>query len=119
MRKIPANVPRTVIELDRPRTMTLQLDALKRIKDQTGSFDIPVEGDAMFDRAPVIIWCALVDGDREDLSPEDVAGMIHAGNLGGIVGALADLVRQSSPTAKGAEGNDLPVPAKVRKAASR
>lgn len=116
MKTIPVNVPRAVITLDRPRTMTLQLDAIKRIKDQTGSFDIP-SGDEMFERAPTIIWCAFVDGDREDLTPEDVAGMIHAGNLAAVVGALSDLVGQSSP--KASEGKALPVPEAVRRRASR
>lgn len=119
MRTIPVNVPRAVITLDRPRTMTMQLDALLRIQKETGSLETIDDATKIVENAPTIIWCCLVDGDREDITREEIGAMIHAGNLAEVVGALSYLVNGSNPTAKGAEGNALPVPAAVRRRASR
>lgn len=97
----------------------MQLDALLRIQKETGSIETIDDASKIFENAPVIIWCCLVDGDREDLTREDIAAMIHAGNLAEVVGALGDLVKGSNPAPKGAEGNALPVPARVRRQANR
>lgn len=117
MSTVPINVPRAVITLDRPRTITLQIKALQRLKDATGSFDMQLTEDALFERAPTLIWCTLVDGDREDLTPADVEAMLHAGNINEVVEALGQLTTPSFP--KGAEGNALPVPVKIRRRAKK
>lgn len=111
--KLSPNVPRRVLELDRPRTIALTLGALRRIKEVTGSSDVALSEDEVFDRAPALIWAALVDSDREDVTPDDVEGMLHAGNLAAVVGALSELAAQRD--AKGAEGNAaVPAPPKVK-----
>lgn len=114
---IPLNVPRAVVDLDRPRTITLQLSALKRIREATGSLDIDLAEDAIFERAPEIIWAALIDEDREGLTPDDVRGMIHAGNLASVIESLSGLVVSSTP--KGAEGNGHPAPGTKRRKAAK
>lgn len=108
--KLSPNVPTRTVALDRPRTMALTLGALKRIRDITGSLDMQLDEDSVFERAPSLVWASLVDGDREDLSPEDVAGMLHAGNLAEVVGALQHLTQASTR----AEGNAVPAPSQVK-----
>lgn len=112
MSKLPPNVPVRVVDLDRPRTLALTLAALKRIKDATGSLDMDLTEDAIFDRAPALVWSALVDEDREGVTPGDVANMLHAGNLSEVIEALGSLADASQP--KGAEGNAVPAPQKVK-----
>lgn len=112
MSTLPINVPRAVVDLDRPRTIALTLAALKRIKDATGTLDMDLTEDAIFDRAPSIVWASLIDGDREDLTPEAVADLLHAGNLAQVVEALGSLAEASAP--KGAEGNAVPAPRKMK-----
>lgn len=109
---LPPNVPTRVIPLDRPRTMALTLAALRRIKDVTGSLDIDLTEDAIFDRAPSLVWAALVDEDRTDLTPDGVGDMLHAGNLSVVVSALGELAEASRPA--DAEGNAVPAPQKVK-----
>lgn len=117
MSKLAPNVPTRVVGLDRPRTMALTLAALRRIKEATGSFDMELSEDAVFERAPALVWASLIDEDREDVSPQDVEGMLHAGNLGEVVSALEHLARTSM---RGAEGNELPAPKKgARKKAAK
>ena len=109
---LPPNIPTRTVELDRPRTIALTLAALKRIRDVTGSLDMSLTEEAIFDRAPSLVWAALVDGDREDLTPDDVANMLHAGNLAQVVEALGGLATESHP--KGSEGKAVPAPKKVK-----
>ena len=108
---LPPNVPTRTIDLDRPRTIALTLGALRRIKEATGSLDIELTDEAIFDRAPALVWAALVDEDR-DVAPEQIADMLHAGNLAQVVEALGALAEASQP--KGAEGNAVPAPRKVK-----
>lgn len=108
---LPPNVPTCTVDLDRPRTLALTLGAMRRIKEQTGTLDLDLTEDAMFDRLPAIVWAALVEDDR-DISPEQVADTLHAGNLASVVEALGSLAEASQP--KGAEGNGSPAPRKVK-----
>ena len=107
-RKIPPNVPRAVLDLDRPRTMTLQFPAILRLRN----LDESIEVDDV-ERLPEIIWAGLVDGDREDLTPSDVAGMIHIGNMETIMTAVRKLTDDSQQP-EGAEGNGVPAPPEVK-----
>lgn len=111
MSKLPPNVPTRVVELDRPRTLALTLSALKRIRDITGSLNMELDEEAIFERAPSLVWASLVDEDREGVTPEDVGLMLHAGNLSDVVDAIGHLANTS---AKGAAGNSAPAPAKVK-----
>lgn len=101
---IPSNVPRAIIELDRPRTITFQLDALQRLQQvlKRPLTDIKLDPSEMMMEVDRWLWAGLVDADR-DITVEQVRSMIHLGNLPDVITAVVDVANSSFP--KGAEGN--------------
>lgn len=111
-----AHTPTVTIHLDRPRTLAFTLGAVQRIKDATGISVLALarqgEGalkEALMDHIGVFLWAMLVKEDR-DITAEDLADLIHLGNLdqvatqlGGLMGASAP--PQRSPSGEGAAGN--------------
>ena len=107
--KIPPNVPRAVLDLDRPRTMVLWYPALMRLQEHLSGTDDALD----MKNLPTLIWCGLIDEDREDVTPEDLQLTLHAGNIEEVSEAVSKLWDKSS-SRKRAEGNEVPAPPEVK-----
>lgn len=109
-------VPAVEVILDRPRRAVLNLAALRRIKNAPDmGLEVldKLEGDGLLDHIDGVLWAALADDDP-DLSREQVAGMIHIGNLPHIVAALNELTVASFPDAAPLETAPKRKPAKAK-----
>lgn len=104
MSDIPKNVPRAIVDLDRPRTITFQLDALQRLQQvlEKPLTQIKLDPAEMMLEVDRWVWAGLIDADR-DVSIGQVRAMIHLGNLPTVLTAVTDVANSSFP--KGAEGN--------------
>lgn len=94
-------VPTVEIHLDRPRRAMLNLVAIRRIKDAPDmgvDFLKRMENEPLVDHIDGLLWAALAE-DSPDLTREQVAGMIHFGNLSHIVERLGALFAPSMPDA--------------------
>jgi hypothetical protein len=112
------NVPTTELDLGKPRTLAFTLGAMQRIKEKTGHSVLELAaaakdrdgslGATMLDQIHVWIWAMMEKTDRGELSPEDVADLLHPGSLPAITEAIGSLFRQSMPESpRGAEGNGI------------
>jgi len=91
------NVSTRTINLDRPRRIALTLGALRRMREQDVSLEQVLQAgpDASsdpFESLGIIVWCALVNGDREDLDPTQMEEMIELSAIPSIQIALFDLI---------------------------
>lgn len=104
------NVPTATVQLDKPRTIALTLDALNRFEEITGQPLMEIELDAkqIVKQIDVWIWSALDDPDRAEISQADVRGMIHLGNLSKVMNAVTLLITASIPESP--EGKTEPAP---------
>lgn len=112
---LPENVPVVTIALDRPRRMALTFGAMRRIKEQTGLsitalHEMPE--DERMDHFHQFIWALLVNEDREGLTPDDLEEMLHPGNMGTVADGFLEVLY--GPATKGAEGNGVPAPPRVK-----
>lgn len=97
-------IPTVVLQLDQPRTLGFTMGAMRRIKEELGTLDLPmVDGRIPLDRAieimPVYIWACLDAKDRTEVSVEQLEDMMHPGNLPEITDAVTKLFKASSPEA--------------------
>lgn len=120
---LAANVPRTTVELDRPRTVAFTLGAMRRFKEVAGQsvqqlfqrMEESNDPEVLLEELHNLLWSMFIDADREGLTPEQVEEMIHIGIVPEISDAITRLVQPSMPEPKGAAGNS-PKPAKKRPA---
>lgn len=106
----PRNVPTAVVELDKPRTIALTLDALNRLEELTGQpiMQIGLDSDNIVKKLDIWIWASLGDEDRAEISASEIRQMIHLGNIARIATAVSSLITDSLPDAK--EGKTEPAP---------
>lgn len=106
----PRNVPTAVVELDKPRTIALTLDALNRLEELTGQpiMQIGLDSDNIVKKLDIWIWASLDDEDRAEISASEIRQMIHLGNIARIATAVSSLITDSLPDAK--EGKEEPAP---------
>jgi hypothetical protein len=96
--------PTITIELGGPHELGFTLGAMGRIQEKLGSLDIPSDKAAQLAALPTYVWACLSVADRGQLTIEQIAEMIHPGNLEAISTAVMELFEKSQPP-KGAEGN--------------
>lgn len=93
------NVPTTTIQLDKPRTIAFTLDALNRLEELTGTPLLQIELDSakIVKKLDLWIWSGLSDEAREEITPAEIRGMIHLGNLSQMLGEVSSLITASIP----------------------
>lgn len=88
--------PVVEIDLDRPRHLRLDLNAMVEYERATGkSMGDPGLGATMTDMRCLLWVCLLADDPT--LTVEQVGAMIHAGNITEVNAALSGLMRASFP----------------------
>lgn len=113
---VPLGVPRGTVVLDRPRAVTLQLDALLRLTEALGVPLHELEASPP-QMAPVLdawVWACLTDDDRADVTREEIRAMLHLGNMGDCIQEIIRVASLSMP--EGAEGNGGPPKGRKAKA---
>lgn len=105
--------PTAVVMLDRERTIGHSFGAINRALGILGTADLQLESSAEIARKlPAWIWACLPEADRNELSPERVADLIHRKNQDAIVAAFVSIAADSAsvtpedaanPTTAGAE----------------
>lgn len=111
----PRNVPTAIVQLDKPRTIALTLDALYRLEEITGQPLMGLELDAK-EIVKIIdawVWAGLDDADRAEISRTEVRQMIHIGNLSKVMIAVTSLINASLP--ENPEGKANPAPPKAQR----
>lgn len=111
----PRNVPTAIVELDKPRTIALTLDALNRLEEITGQPLMALELDAkeIVKLIDAWLWAGLDDADRAEISRSDIRQMIHLGNLSKVMIAVTSLITASLP--ENPEGKTNPAPPKAQR----
>lgn len=106
----PKNVPTAVVQLDKPRTIALTLDALNRLEELTGQplMEIGLDPAQIVKKLDAWIWSGLDDADRAEISAAEIRKIIHLGNLTQMLSVVSSLVTASLPDAK--EGKIEPAP---------
>ena len=97
--------------LDRERTLRCDLYAMRLFKEKTGISLLKGElrDNVAEDNVPELVWSFIVHEDK-DLTIDDVAKMIHPGNLVDILSQVFGLIVDSLPAAEEeAEGGDDPL----------
>lgn len=110
------NVPQAEVVLDRPRVLAYTLGAMRRVREKLGH---ELEGSIQLNEMGQVVWAMLDEDGRNELSSDQVEDLIHPGNISAITATVVALITGSTPESKGAEGKAIPVPAKVRRKASR
>lgn len=97
----PKNVPTAVVQLDKPRTIALTLDALNRLEELTGTpvMEIGMDAGQIVKKLDAWIWSGLDDADREEISAADIRKMIHLGNMMQMLNVVSSLITASLPEA--------------------
>lgn len=111
----PKNVPTATVQLDKPRTIALTLDALNRLEETTGQPLLEIELDAkeIVKHIDAWVWSGLDDADRAEVSMSEIRQMIHLGNLSKVMMAVTSLISVSIP--EDAEGKANPAPPKAQR----
>lgn len=94
-------VPLVPIELDRPRTLRLDLNAMVRFEEQTGR-DLLNDGGINLRRMRelhVLLWACLLHEDPS-LTLDQVGAMIHLGNMQYVAEQVAKVWAASMPEAQ-------------------
>jgi len=104
-------VPTATIELDKQRTMRMDLNALSDYERVTGKSIM--SGGFALDKLAVsdvraLLWAALVQDD-ESLTERQVGAMLHTGNLTEVTAAITSLMRASLPESEEG-GDESPLP---------
>lgn len=112
-------VPTATIDLDRERTMRLDLNALSDYERVTGKSIM--SGGFALEKMGVpdiraLLWACLVQED-ESLTERQVGAMLHVGNLTEVTRAITALVRGAMPEEE-ASGAESPLPAPKGKAST-
>lgn len=99
--------PTVEIELDKPRRLAFTLGAMQRIQERLGKTAFsPAADDAdHLQSLPVYVWACLPAQDRKEIDVEEVADLLHPGNMAAVSEAIAGLFLSSTGAAEGAEGN--------------
>jgi hypothetical protein len=103
-------VPTATIELDKPRKLRLDLNALADYERASGrsimSDGFSLETLGVSD-IRTLLWACLVQED-ESLTEREVGSLLHAGNLSEVSQALTKLLTGAMPDPEDGAGDPLP-----------
>lgn len=86
--------PVVTITLDKPREFALTLGTRQRLREQLGAEEIDEQRP---EQLAVLLWACLGKEGRQEISPEDIADMIHLDNMEAIAAAVRRLRKVSDP----------------------
>ncbi|MEE9401258.1 MAG: hypothetical protein V3V32_04485 [Dehalococcoidia bacterium] len=87
-------VPLVEIELDRPRFLRFDLNAMCEVERMTGSSFAEMDGSMQTMR--VLLWAGLLHDDPE-LTLKDVGSFIHVGNIQEVSDAVGEALSVAMP----------------------
>jgi hypothetical protein len=83
------------INLDKPRKLKFDLNAMAAYEDSTGKSAFTIGEDISAKSIRALLWASLIHEDSE-LTIEDVGSMIHTGNMQEITQKINKLVQTST-----------------------
>lgn len=102
-----AEITTVQIELDKPRTLKLTLNAMIRFEKDTGKSFFQANKDMSIEELRKVFWLCLLHEDP-DLTEDQVGEMIHLGNLQYVSEKLFSLVGESMPEGAGGTTTEPP-----------
>jgi hypothetical protein len=84
------------IELDTPRTLLLDFNALCQYEEMTGKSAFAFGENVNAKDARVLLWAALLD-ESPSITLEEVGKLMYGGNLGYIMQKLGEAMNAGSP----------------------
>jgi hypothetical protein len=111
-------VPTVTVEMDKPRTMRMDYNALVAIKKRTGVNILGGGFDVSDPELQVVLIWALLRAEDPSLTEEQVGSMLHLGNIAAVSAKATELMSSAfapastgdAPAAEVAEAAD-PLPA--------
>jgi len=94
--------PEVTIELDKPRTLSMSLNAMVRFEQATGKnlLDQKAMQSMTATDLRALLWACLKDEDTS-IKQDHVGGLIHPGNLEYVGDCVAQLWETSVPESEG------------------
>jgi hypothetical protein len=93
-----------IINLDKPRSLRFDLNAMAAYEDTTGKSAFAIGDNLTATSIRALLWSCLIHED-DKLKVEDVGSLIHAGNMQEITTKINQLVQTSTDTGEEAEEN--------------
>lgn len=98
--------PRVEIELDQPRHLVFDFNAIRTMEKETGRNMLKPNAWADLSASDIVvfIWACLKHEDPQ-LTIDQVGAMIHSGNMAYVLERVTAITGQSVPKGDGATGN--------------
>lgn len=93
------------INLDKPRNLRFDLNAMSAYEEVTGKSAFNIGDDISAKSIRALLWASLIHED-DQLTLDDVGSMIHTGNMAEITSKINQLVQTSTKTDEEAEDSD-------------
>jgi hypothetical protein len=93
-----------IINLDKPREMVFDLNAMAAYEDATGKSAFAISENINAGSIRALLWATLMHED-DTLTIKDVGKMIHPGNMQEISEKIAKLIQVSTETSETTKGN--------------
>lgn len=100
-----SHTPKAVFQLDKKRTLILDLEALERFEEATGKslFYDDILTNISVATLKMLLWAGLVHEDPE-LTPEQVSKFVHMGNFRQVIKGVTEVWGDSMPEIEGEPG---------------
>jgi hypothetical protein len=93
-----------IIDLDKPRSLRFDLNAMAAYEDATGKSAFAIGDNISATSIRALLWACLIHED-DTLTIEQVGRLIHTGNMQEITTKINKLVQTSTDTGEEAEEN--------------
>lgn len=93
-----------IINLDKPRSLRFDLNAMAAYEDATGKSAFAIGDNISATSIRALLWASLIHEDKT-LTLEQVGSLIHTGNMTEITSKINQIVQTSSDTGDEAEEN--------------
>jgi len=93
-----------IIDLDKPRSLRFDLNAMAAYEDATGKSAFAIGDNISATSIRALLWACLIHVD-DTLTIEQVGRLIHTGNMQEITTKINKLVQTSTDTGEEAEEN--------------
>ncbi len=89
------NTPFVKVVLDKERNLKLDLNAIEAFEKESGSTLADLGEGMNTTTLKHLIWASLLHEDP-DITPRDVGGLVHIGNIGRLKSALEELMTKNA-----------------------
>lgn len=86
-----------IINLDKPRSLRFDLNAMAAYEDATGKSAFAIGDNISATSIRALLWASLIHDDKT-LTLEQVGSLIHTGNMTEITSKINQIVQTSSDT---------------------